>query len=120
MNKLKEKAIVEDDAKRLGMIRYSHKIWVPSVHEQIIKDAIANLCNMYDGCTVYDAQGFWIGSELFKEPVKVIEVIANTYHINYISNIMRQKLYDEGEEAVLVTRQEITVENLFEDTKNET
>ncbi|MEM4977344.1 MAG: DUF3574 domain-containing protein, partial [Desulfurococcaceae archaeon] len=54
------------------------KIYAPTCHgkcENMVKKLIDEVTNVAGGCTVYDAEGFWIDEEghINREPVKVVE-----------------------------------------------
>lgn len=88
---------------------YSYRIWIPSNYTEIIDGAIGAFTLWHKGCTVTNAEGYWFGTQVVKEPVTVIEVISALDEIPYIDKL-KQQLIEAGEEAVLSTKQPTLVE----------
>ena len=82
----------------------SIKVWVPSIYVDIVADLITDLCTVCDGCTVYDAQGYWMGKGNTCEHVKVVEAAFVGTSYAAVSALLRQyvvQLLDAGEECVM-------------------
>ena len=70
----------------------------------IVADLITDLCTVCDGCTVYDAQGYWMGKGNTCEHVKVVEAAFVGTSYTAVSALLRQyveQLLDAGEECVM-------------------
>ena len=87
-------------------IQFIYKVYIPeSVSETVKIKVRKRLTNFFTGYTMYETTGAWKG---LYEQTEVYEIISDE-RIMYVFESIKADMLEDGEEAVLITMDTITV-----------